>query len=190
MRSHAFLWASLCVSCTGPHSGVSADSAPSPTPTSLELAVIRDIADVMPTPRIHVIALNQTMRSFFVGKDSAGFVAQWSRNSAPPGVRMFPPLCIDNTALLGAYWKANQSRGRFEATPISIPLSAPGAPEPRAVVGYVLTFSRLGFNRARDSALVELGYGCAGLCGVSTFWLITKQKDRWHPALLITLMDH
>jgi hypothetical protein len=42
-----------------------------------------------------------------------------------------------------------------------------------------ITFSDIGYNAERTTALVSVAYGCGGLCGHGSFFVLSKSNGRW-----------
>jgi len=88
--------------------------------------------------------------------------------------------------LARAYARANSRGGWHAGPPVTARAHVVFAADtvlPRAIEYHapVLNFSRPGFNASRDTALVEIGVRCGGLCGHWGMQLLVKGRDgRWY----------
>jgi hypothetical protein len=43
----------------------------------------------------------------------------------------------------------------------------------------LISFSRVGFNRKMNQALIQVGYSCGTTCGESNYIILSKKNNRW-----------
>jgi hypothetical protein len=44
---------------------------------------------------------------------------------------------------------------------------------------YLIWFSRVGFNKSKNQALIQVSYSCGTTCGEGNYVILSKKKDRW-----------
>jgi hypothetical protein len=161
-----------------------------PPPSAVEVDALIDIATDSTNPLDpRIVFVDPVMGPTPIVQDSAAFIAFWTQPIRMDSTRSLPGR-LANPELLAQFWTANRQAAQLAASPFSIPLMPRGALTPAGNVGFVLQFSRLGFNQHGDSALLSISLGCRGLCGRGEFWLLTKQANHWRRTLLIGSRDY